>query len=1136
MAFTFENMIDARMPVIFDGAMGTELQKYTISADDVRGKEGCNEILNITRPDIVREVHGRYITAGANVVETNTFGGNRQKLSEYGIEDSIYDINRLAAVIAREAVEQYANEDPVFICGTMGPTGVISSSAGVNGPRVFFKDISEIYSEQAAGLLDGGVDLLLLETMQDLLEIRAALHGIRDQFNRLGLKVPVQIQVSMDASGHMLMGSDVSAFMGAVGNFSPAVVGMNCGVGPKEMKINMEGLKEITHLPLSMIPNAGIPENIDGKAYYRMDPETFAQELSFMVCEVGVSVVGGCCGTSREHIEKLVGLLSGKKVAKREKNKKSLFAGTLISGVDLQRSRRPIIIGERLNVQGSRKTKELLLSENWEELYRLGLEQQRGSCALIDLCTAVNEQDNEQETMKALVGYLAERLTVGFCIDSTEPSVIEQALSVSPGSVLINSINLERGGEKARRICGIARDFGCPVIALPIDDKGMAKTVVRKIEMAHRIRDLVCGEFGIPEHHIFFDPLVFTLATGDIGSAGCVKDSLEALRKIKAEFLGMQTVMGISNVSFGLKPNARRILNNLLLHHAAAAGLDAAIFNPKHLDDTADYTPEIKEKGDDLLFNRKSNALELFIGYFENADELKKTSVSKGGAEKELNLADRLKEKIVERDRRNLKEIIDKLLKENKPEEILNTILLPAMAEVGEKMEKGEYILPFVLQAAEVMKEALGLLRPHLKRGYAGNKGKILLATVFGDIHDIGKNLVGSILKNQGFDVVDLGKQVPVEDIVASVKRERPDAVGLSALLVTTSREMGRCVAELDRQGMSVPVLVGGAAVNRRFAERIRKLESGTDYSGGVYYAKDAFEAAEILGKIKKGANAVLDREMPEKGVFSDNGGKTENDKEIAPPKIKHESLLVPPFFGTGDILTWQTESLFENLDRAKLYRGYWRGGKLSPEDYERSVLTEFEPVFIALKEEILENRLIDARGYYGFFSVIIENETVVVIDPSDFHTELASYNFPRVNRKNNRSIADFLRPEGDLLAVQIVTIGGRLGIRSREYFQHEDRYSLGYYLNSLGSYLAEYLAERVTAEIRRGLFLPPEQGKRYSFGYPGMPGLEDQLSLFNIICAEERLGIKMTEGFQMDPEHTTLGIYIHSKDAEYLA
>jgi len=1130
MSRSYSELVRERIPIVFDGAFGTEVQKQDLPVEAFAGHDGCNEILNLTRPDVIRKIHGSYLVAEADIITTNTFGGNRRKLAENGLEEKLYEVNKAGAQLARrEAAIASAPGRLRLVAGSMGPTGCLPSSKDPSLNAVTFDALADMYEEQASALLDGGVDLLLLETSQDLLEIRAAMHGIRRLLAKLRVTVPLHVQCTMDVTGRMLLGSDIVAFLGAV-SFGADAVGLNCGTGPAEMAPHIERLLASTNLPVVMMPNAGMPVNIDGKAVYSLTPEEFAARIAPLVVEGGLPMVGGCCGTTPAHIRELKRQLAGKRVAERTVRKSACFCATGISGVDLERVARPIIIGERCNAQGSKKTKELVLARNWDELNRLALEQIAQGAAILDLCVAINERDDEADTMRALVAYLSDRVTAPFAIDSTDPAVLEIACKTSPGSVLLNSINLEKRGVQARRVLREAVNFGCPVIALTIDDSGMAKTIDRKIECAMRLRDMA-GEAGLPEHYLYIDPLVLTLATGNPQDADAAAISLEALRRIKAEFSGVRTVMGVSNVSYGLSPAARRILNNLMLHHAAAAGLDAAIFNPLHLDDIATYAPEARQLGESLLFNRSADALHKFVHYFEAVAPSGKVRLRNEPAESlSRTPAETLRQAILLRDRRDVKRSIDKLLQERPAAVILDTILLPAMDEVGRRMAAGTMILPFVLQAAEVMREALAVLEPHLKKNGARSKGKIILATVFGDVHDIGKNLVGSIMRNQGFEVIDLGKQVPLDAIIAAVAEHRPDAVGLSALLVTTSREMGVCVREFARRGITVPVLIGGAAVSSAFATRIAKLEDGASYKGNVYYCRDAFEAAKVIEQTKQGTSLPVDPEA--KSALSNTVAGTRD----ASLMLDHGEYREPPFYGTGAVLRWESGSLLDKIIPSRLFKAWWGGGRLTKEAYAEAEARDFIPALEKLRAMITDSLLLDPAALYGFFPTITDGEQVMLLDPSDFHTELASFVFPRMPKAGNRSIADYLRPEGDFLALQIVTIGLGLSIRAGEFFGAENSYSMGYYLNGIAGYLTEELAERVTGEIVRGLRLPPATGRRYSFGYPGMPPIEEQKKLFEIMAIEERLGITLTERFQMMPEHSTLGMYIRHPGAEYLA
>jgi 5-methyltetrahydrofolate--homocysteine methyltransferase len=914
----------------------------------------------------------------------------------------------------------------------------------------------------------------------------------------------------------------VAALLGALGNLQPTIIGLNCSTGPQEMREHIARLRESWDGAISMLPNAGMPVNVDDKAVYTMEPEPFAQALLGCVQELGVGVVGGCCGTSPDHIAALARALKGVKVSTVSR-RSSCYLATGIGGVDLEQLQRPVIIGERLNAQGSRKTKELILQNNLDELANLAHEQVAQKSSVLDLCVAINERDDEPQTMLTLARYLSERLSVPFCIDSTDVHVFEQVLPELPAAALINSINLEHGAERARTILSLARRFGCPVVALTIDDSGMAQTLERKLELAKKLYELAVKEFGLPAHWLYIDPLVFTLATGAREGADAASISIEALRAIKKHCPGVRTVMGVSNVSFGLAPPARRVLNNLMLHHAVAAGLDGAIYNPAHLDKVEEYAPALRELGEDVLFNRREDALERFVALFEQPQEqlkAKKGGSARGGAPAPaVSPEEALQQKILLRQRSGLEELLATLLTTHSATAILNELLLPAMATVGEKMARGEMILPFVLQAAEIMQQAVTILQPHLAAGAGSAKGTIVMATVYGDVHDIGKNLVGSIVRNQGYTVIDLGKQVAVETIVEAVRHHQPAAVGLSALLVTTSKQMQLCVQRFHELGIAVPVIIGGAAVNQAFAERVGQIDKDTRYAGGVYYARDAFDALKVL-------EGRAEQPLRVEATVGDESA------EAAP--IEHGGRIEPPFYGTGEVLSWQGAALVESLDKERLFKGYWRGGALSPQDYERERLEQFEPIFERIVGELVLGDCIQPRALYAFFPAIVADTELILLEPGDFCTELVSFECPRIARKGNRSIADYVSPEGDVVAIQMVTLGDGLGSYLAQ-LARENRQSDAFFAHGLASMVTEALAEKVTREIRRSLYLSDQMGRRYSFGYPGMPSVDHQWRLFELLSIEERLGVELSEGFQMQPEFSTMGIYIHHPDAQYM-
>jgi len=1129
-------MINSHLPIIFDGAMGTEIQKVNLTPKDFGGYSGCNEALVLFNSEIIKKIHINYINAGANIIETNTFGANRIKLKEFGLEKETYNINKKAVEIARNAIKECLMEQKVLVCGSMGPTGILLS--GVSGSKISdFDNIVVVYKEQAKALIEGGVDLLLLETMHDLLEIRAAITGIRLAFAELQVYVPLQVHASMDESGHMLMGSDIFAFLGAVICSNVDAIGLNCNVGPDAMKENISRLLKHSPLPVCMMPNAGKPENIDGKAVYKMTPADFCKYILPLVTNNGLEIVGGCCGTSPEHISALSQALKDKYVNKRIVDKVA-YCSSLISGKNLEAEKKPFIIGERLNAQGSKKTKEMLLAKNYNELYHIAFSQQQKGCTALDICVAVTEDSKEALNMFEVLSYLTQRISIPFCIDSTDPEVIETAIKACSGAFIINSINLEDGGLKAEKILTIASDYGCPVIALTIDKNGMAKTLDDKINIAFKLRELACEKYKLQEHYLYIDPLTFTLATGNEESADAAKISLEAITAIKTKMPNVNTVMGISNVSYGFSPEARRVLNNVMLYYAEKAGLDAAIFNPHHLDNIEKYDPIIRKSAEDLIFNRGKQCLTNFIDLFEK--QKRSTNNDFVFVEKQLTLEEKLKNCIINRDSRNLEQILKSLLNQKAPQSILSEILLPSMNEVGEKMEKGEIILPFVLHSAEIMKQALSILEPYLVSKQLSKRGKIILATVFGDVHDIGKNLVGTILKNSGYEVIDLGKQVPVEDIIKAVKKENPDAIGLSALLVTTSREMAYCVEALEKENIKVPVLIGGAAVNKDFAFKISTLKNGEKYSAGVFYAKDAFEAIKILESIKNNNKQFNNFQTNSNSKENINGFKLQNitaqDNLISNKtnNFKQYQVISPFFYGTSQVLRWDANKILAEVDKSRLFKGYFGGGNLNEQEFVSAVEKDFIPSYEKLTKLILDEDLLDCAGLYGIFPVYTYDSIIVILDPNDFKTTLAEFEMPRMQRKNNISIADYFKQDGDVIGIQAVTIGKKIDKKSQEFLNVKDEYRLGFYLNGIANYITEHLANKVTAEIRKAFFISNKIGRRYSFGYPGLPPLEEQKKLLDLIGAEERLGITLTSGFQMIPQHSTCAIFVHNPEAEY--
>ena len=839
----------ARRVLVFDGAMGTQIQGHQLSAAEFGGQEGANDLLTLTRPDLIEEIHARYLAVGCDVVETNTFGSSRLKLDEYGLGHRTREVNFKAAVNARRAADRFSTPDhPRFVAGSMGPTGMLPSSSDPALSAVTPDALERIFLEQARGLVEGGVDALILETQQDVLELRAAVLAADAARRAAGRDVFLIAQPTLiDQNGRMLLGTDVGSALATLERLPVDAVGLNCSTGPAEMRESVRFLGERSSRWVSVMPNAGMPENVEGRAVYRLSPEALAEALAGFVRELGVSIVGGCCGTTPAHLRAVVERVRPLGAPRPRPARPQPWLSSAMRAVPLDLEPRPLVVGERVNTQGSRKVKELLLADDHEGVLRIAREQVEAGAHVLDVCVALNERDDEAAQMRTLVRLLAQRVDAPLMVDSTEADVVEAALKVYPGRCIVNSVNLEKGGERVRRILPLVRRYGAAVVAMTIDEKGMALTAARKAEIAARTV-AVAAEHGVPAESLVFDPLTFTLATGGEEYRRSAVETLEGIARIKRENPGVFTCLGVSNVSFGLAKPAREVVNSVFLTLAVRAGLDLAIVNPKDIRAWPQIPEEERTLAEDLVLDRRPDALARLIAWFAGkaaAPEPRAEELYAGkGTEERIHL------QILHRRAEGIEALLDDALERRSAVAVLNEVLLPAMKDVGDRFGSGELILPFVLQSAEVMKRAVAHLERFLDRVEGTSKGTVVLATVHGDVHDIGKNLVKTILANNGFTVVDLGKQVPVATVIEKAVEVGADAIGLSALLVSTSRQMPHCVQELARRGLSFPVIIGGAAINRKFGYRALLLEDGTPYAGGVYYAKDAFEGLEVMEQL----------------------------------------------------------------------------------------------------------------------------------------------------------------------------------------------------------------------------------------------------------------------------------------------
>ncbi len=1152
--YTNRKYLDAlnQRVLVFDGAMGTSLQKMNLTAEQFGSERtnGCNDYLVITYPQAVEQVHRSFLDVGVDVIETDTFRSNRLTLAEYGLQDRVNEINQVAAKLARRLADEYSTPDkPHFVAGSIGPTGKLPSMDDPELSNVSFAELADIFREQAVGLVQGGVDLILIETSQDILEVKAAILGVQQAFEETGIFLPIQAQVTLDTTGRMLLGTDIGAVQTILDGLAIDVIGLNCSTGPEHMREPIRYLGEQTHLPVSCIPNAGLPLNVDGQAVYPLEPEPFADALTEFVLNNHISVVGGCCGTTPEHLKLLVEKVGGTAHPQRPAIEVPRLASAIEAQPMLQEPR-PFLIGERLNTQGSKKFKEIVLAERYDEVLEIARQQLDSGAHGLDICVALTERPDESATMFHVIKKLAPGVRVPLVIDTTEPEVMETALQTAPGRCLINSTHLEGGRQRADRVFSLARKYNAAVIVLTIDEAGMAKTVERKLEVAHRIYDIAVGEYGLHPSDLVYDALTFTLATGDPEFANSGLDTIEGIRCIKQELPGVLTSLGISNVSFGLSPNARGILNSVMLHHCVQAGLDMAIVNPAHITPFAEIPAIERELAEDLILNRRPDALQRFITHVDKAGGGAQKTKSPAEALKDLTAEERLHWRILHRQKEGVEADIDEILTRSGEKsrhetavEIINTVLLPAMKEVGDKFGSGELILPFVLQSAEVMKKAVSHVEKFLEKKEGLSKGRLVLATVYGDVHDIGKNLVKTILSNNGYEVIDLGKQVPAETIISRAVEVKANAIGLSALLVNTSKQMPLIVNELHRRNLDIPVLVGGAAINQRFGRRILQTESGDFYSPGVFYCKDAFDGLavmdslmdekrrdELIARITREAEMELGRSMPAAVVNS----RTTSQVPVL------DALPRPPSWGSRVVHELPLDAVFQCLPKNELFRLSWGAKNTHGEAWEK-LESEFEQRLNAMRRTALREGWLNPQAVYGYWPVQSDANDLIIYEPGSVESgtpsELLRMTFPRQLAGDGLCLADYFAPlssgKMDVVAFQVVTVGQEASRRVERYQEASD-YSEAYFTHGLGVQMAEATAEYLHRHIRRELGLAEEQGKRYSWGYPAIPELHDHAKVFSLLPAESELGMALTSAYQLVPEQSTAAIIVHHPAARY--
>ncbi|MBV6449726.1 MAG: Glutamate mutase sigma subunit [Anaerolineales bacterium] len=1390
--YTNRKYLDAleKKVLVFDGAMGTSLQVQNLTAEHFGGEQynGCNDYLVISYPEAVEKVHRSFLEVGVDVLETDTFRSNRITMAEYGLQDRVIEINETAAKLARRLADEYSNapsspallpkgegsESPSptgeglgvrerFVAGSIGPSGKLPSANDPDLSNVTFDELVDVFREQAVGLIRGGVDVLLIETSQDILEVKAAIIGLHKAMDETQVYLPIQAQVTLDTTGRMLLGTDINASLAILEGMGIDVIGLNCSTGPEHMREPIRILGENSTLPVSCIPNAGLPLNVDGQAVYPLEPEPFANDLYEFVTKHNISIVGGCCGTTPAHLKLLVDKLNGTPPPPRPLHSTPQLASAM-SALSMRQDPPPTLLGERCNAQGSRKFKRMLLEEDYDGILEIAREQVDGGAHALDISCAVTERPDEAELMRKVVKKLEMGVDVPLVIDSTELDVLEIALKTAPGRCLINSTHLEAGRTKADKVFALAKEHNAAVIVLTIDENGMAKTREKKLEVAKRIYDIAVNDHGLKPEDLVYDTLTFTLATGDQEFVESAIETIEGIRLIKQNLPGVMASLGVSNLSFGFAQHARPVLNSVMLYHCVQAGLDMAIVNPTHVTAYPDISQEEKDLAEDLIFNRRADALQRYIEHYENVTPTSESALAdptegmtpeqrlhwkivhrkKDGVEADIDeiinrtlipnpspeggrellpplpkgegwgegksplpsgegqgdgvfpsplgrgegegkphkhnprLPDELKERIrelrknatdaeqflwrilrnrgfhdakfrrqhpkagfildfycheaklcveldgsqhneddqIQYDEERTKilheqhgikvirfwnsDILNKtdnalnelwlLLDERLPANTLtpnpspvgegdsdsllpsgegsgmradslsprerdgvrarqhetavhtlNNVLLPAMKEVGDKFGAGELILPFVLQSAEVMKKTVAHLENYLEKKEGVSKGKVVIATVYGDVHDIGKNLVKTILSNNGYDVIDLGKQVPAETIITKAVEANATAIGLSALLVSTSKQMPLIVNELHRRKHNIPVLIGGAAINRRFGRRILQTESGDFYDPGVFYCKDAFEGLETMDILINDEKhpALLAKTIQESEMeLGRASAKPANVSTLQRSNVVPAPLTLPPSkFGMRVVKNMPLEIVFTHLNINELYRLSWGAKNTHGAEWDK-LKVDFDARLDKMKREAMREKWLTPQAVYGLFPCQAEGDDLIIYNPDNLDETLTRMTFPRQPHTDHLCLADYYASvesgQMDVVAFQVVTVGQQASDRF-EKMQSANDYTEAYFTHGLGVQTAEATADYLHEHIRREMGIAENQGKRYSWGYPAIPELEDHFKVFKLLpAAESELGLSLSVSGQLIPEQSTAAIIVHHANAKY--
>jgi len=1146
--------------LVYDGAMGTNIQVHAPTVDDYWGKEGCNELLVLSKPEIIRGIHASFFEAGCDVVETDSFGSSRIVLAEYELEDRTRELNIAAAKLAKEVAREFSTkEKPRFVAGSIGPTTKLPSLGHIG-----YDAMAAAFAEQSEALIEGGVDILLIETSQDLLQAKIALAACHDAIRKSGKLLPIQMQVTLEATGTMLLGTEIGAALAALEILDPDIIGLNCATGPAEMNDAVRFLCQNSVQPISVLPNAGLPQNEGGHAVYKLTPAELASYHRRFVTEYGVQVVGGCCGTTPAHLKAVVEAVKDAKPARREVKPQSV-ASSAFSVVPLEIDGQPVVVAEEMNTTTRvEHFKNMVKAGDYDGILAMAKKLVAEGSQMLDLCCAIVGED-EKAYMNAVLEKIATRVPAPIMVDSTEADVVEEALKRIPGKSIINSVNLEDGEKRTSKVLPMAKRYGAAVIALTIDEDGMALTAEKKLAVAKRIYTLATEKYGIHGRDILFDPLTLPISTGqeDYRSAGM--ETLEAIRLIKRELPEAKTILGVSNISFGLTAYSRRVLNSVFLKEAVDRGLDAAIVNYSKIYPLYKIPEREVELARKLIFHDTSEGdpLQVYMAYFSGVD--KNAPPEDEVALESLSTEDKLKQLIIRGERaighgaekRSLEQVLETALETYTPLDLINTVLLDGMKTVGELFGARKMQLPSVLDSAGVMKAAVKYLEPKMEKAEGSQKGTIVLATVKGDVHDIGKNLVDIILSNNGYKVVNLGIKQPGDVIIKAAQEYKADAIGLSGLLVKSTLEMKYVIQDLQRLQLEMPVICGGAALTRKYVEDDLRKE----YSSAVFYAEDAFAGLHVMSDLTAEEADARDKRLEEGRtvkVFVKPPAVIEAEAAALEPASTERSswvqpapdIPVPPFFGVRVKKDFDLDEVFSFVNETALFKNQWQLKTASATDYVRLVEEKYRPVFEELKAEIKANGWFHPQAVYGFFPAQSEGNDVVIYQPEDSTKERLRITFPRQRDGRKLSIPDFLLPKSsgqmDVIGFQVVTIGRQASEETKKLFDAGD-FTRYLYTHGLSVEAAEGVAEVMHKTIRRELGIGGEdaelvkdlfhqkyRGSRYSFGFAACPNLEDQAKIFDLLEPEKNIGVRLTEGFHMDPEQSTNAFVIHHPQAKY--